>query len=140
MIFFAELVSKLTIIGATGRRRVATGGVCHMAEITETEFRESMRDVVTVESSFKVVFPWGFKIVELDGEKVLQPLTPEEYREAAAEEPGKALTALEIAGRPRCTCKFTNTDSLSQGCTEAGGGWCSTHYSKGKWYRLCNYL
>jgi hypothetical protein len=26
-----------------------------------------------------VVFPWGFKIIEIDGKKMLQPMTAEEY-------------------------------------------------------------
>lgn len=111
-----------------------------MPEITEAEFKKSLRAVTVVESSFKVVFPWGFKVVEFEGERVLQPLTPEEYRVAVLDDPGKMLTDLEMAGRPRCTCKLTNTDSWSHGCTEAGGGWCSNHYRNGMWYRLCNYL
>lgn len=111
-----------------------------MPEVTETEFKEQLKEVTVAESSFKVVFPWGFRIVEFEGEKVLQPLTPEEYRAVAANDPGKTLTDLEIAGRPRCECKFTNTASVSHRCTEAGGGWCSYHYSEGKWYTICNYL
>ena len=111
-----------------------------MPEITESEFKQLMKNVTVVDSAFKVVFPWGFKIVELDGEKVLQSLTPEEYRIVVESDPGKKLTDLEIAGRPRCTCKYTNVGYGAPGCTEAGGGWCSSHYSNGKWYRICNYL
>ena len=111
-----------------------------MPEITEKKFKALLKEVVVAESSFKVVFPWGFRIVEFEGEKVLQPLTPDEYYAAAADDPGKTLTDLEIAGRPRCECKFTNTVSVSHSCTEAGGGWCSYHYSEGRCYSICNYL
>ena len=111
-----------------------------MAEITETQFTASLQQVCVEASAFKVVFPWGFRIVDYGAEKVLQPLTPEEYRAAAAQEPGKILTDLEMAGRPRCRCKFTNTAALSPVCTEAGGGWCSYHYHQGMWYSICNYL
>ena len=111
-----------------------------MPEITESEFKQLMKDVTVVDSAFKVVFPWGFKIVEFEGEKVLQPLTPEEYRVVVADDPGKKLTELEIAGKPRCTCKYTNVGYVFQGCTEEGGGWCSRHYNGGRWYCLCNYL
>ena len=99
-----------------------------------------MKEVAGADSGLKVVFPWGFRIVEFEGEKVLEPLSPDEYREAAAEDPGKPLTELELTARTRCRCKFTNTDTIYYGCTEAGGGWCSTHSSNGRWYRVCNYL
>ncbi len=111
-----------------------------MPEINVIEFKQLMKKVTVTESSFKVVFPWGFRVVEFGGGKVLQPLTPEEYILAAAEDPGKKLTDLEIAGRPRCECKFTNTVPVSHKCTEAGGGWCSYHCSEGRWYSICNYL
>ena len=111
-----------------------------MPHINELDLKTMLKDVSIVESSFKVVFPWGFKIVEFKGEKVLQPLTPEEYRAAAMEEPGKKLTPLDMAGRHRCPCKLTNTGTVTPACSEAGGGWCSFHCSEGRCYSICNYL
>jgi len=69
-----------------------------MPEITEEEFKKQLDQVSTASRSRKVVFPHGLKIVDFNGEKVIQPLTPQEYRDIAEEELGLQLSDEEIAG------------------------------------------
>lgn len=53
-----------------------------MALFSSDDMRAALSEVAKAQDGFKVIFPYGFKIVQFRGENVLQPLTPEEYKEA----------------------------------------------------------
>ena len=82
-----------------------------------------------------VIFPWGAKIVELDGKKMLQPMTPEEYRHAVHEETGKMLSEEQILPP---ACALAEGSCVSQGCSQAGGT-CHIYSGHGYFYCLCEY-
>lgn len=52
-------------------------------------------------SNPQVLFPWGFKVVEVLGSKWLKAMSPEEYREAVRKELGREVTSEELQN-PRC--------------------------------------
>lgn len=82
-----------------------------------------------------VVFPWGVKIVEINGKKMLQPMTPKEYGQAVHEETGRNLTKEEISA-PRCV--YASATCIPQGCNEVDGT-CSLHHDVNGFYCLCSY-
>jgi hypothetical protein len=102
-------------------------------KVTSEDVRKALREAGLEDAGKGVVFPWGVRIIELDGRKFLQPGTPEDFRRAVREETGKELSD-EEALRPGCT--YADAGCISQGCP-AGG--CSLHWSSGWWYCLCSY-
>ena len=69
-----------------------------MPKLSEEEARDLLKDVVWVNGP-KVIFTWGCKVVVFKGEKVLEPLTPDEYRALYKAETGKDFPPNE---RPQC--------------------------------------
>lgn len=55
-----------------------------MSESFEESLREILEGVTRADNQPKVVFPFGFKIIELDGERVVCPMTEDECKEFAA--------------------------------------------------------
>lgn len=106
-----------------------------MAKVTRDELKKTLQEAGLENAAPGVVFPWGFKIVELEGEKLLQPLTPDEYAEVVKAETGRSLSKADIA-RPRC--QYVNFKCISQGCNQAKGR-CGMHNQYGSWYCLCDY-
>jgi hypothetical protein len=83
-----------------------------------SKLEELLKDVVFVEKGPKVIFRWGFKVVEFQGEKVLEALTPEEYRVAFKSVKGREPTEEEVRA-PRCI--HAGVSCVSQGCSQVGG-------------------
>jgi hypothetical protein len=50
------------------------------------KLKEALADVAHEANAPKVVFPHGFKIIEVQEERVLCPMTPDEYRGCLEEE------------------------------------------------------
>ncbi len=87
-------------------------------ETTVEEVKAFLREAGLENAGTGVFFPWGVKIVEIEGKKLLQPLTPEEYRRAVENDTGKKLPD-ELAPP---TCGYsTSTGCFSAGCTSASG-------------------
>ena len=106
-----------------------------MPTVTATEMRNALKDAGLENAGAGVVFPWGVRIVEVDGRKMLQPMTPAEFAEAVRKDTGKELTEAEVMSP---SCVYTTANCVSQGCAQVGGS-CSMHYGGGGWYCLCNY-
>jgi len=104
-------------------------------KITAEEMHDILREAGLEGAGDGVIFPWGAKIVELDGKKLLQPMTPDEYARAVEEETGRVLTPEELL-TPRCS--YASSGCVSQGCRQAGG-FCSMHHNINGMYCLCNY-
>jgi hypothetical protein len=58
-------------------------------EATPDESEKLLREAGLESAGRDVVFPFGFKIVDFNGRKALQPLTPEEYRNAVKGKTGR---------------------------------------------------
>lgn len=72
-----------------------------------------LKGVKYIGRSPKIIMPWGFRIVEFQGEKVLRPLTPEEFRKETGKEPGYdcVMTNNIVCEKQDCTkrvCKMNN--------------------------------
>jgi len=102
---------------------------------TVEEMKNALREAGLENAGVGVIFPWGAKIVEVDGKKTLQPMTPEEYRRAVEEETGKMLTDEQVQ-TPRCA--YATGGCVSQGCRQAGGR-CSLYHGSGGFYCLCDH-
>lgn len=55
-----------------------------MPEVSLDELKIALGDVVKDQNAPRVIFPYGFKIVEFKGEKVICLMTPEEHKENLA--------------------------------------------------------
>ena len=104
-----------------------------MAQVTAEQLQEALREAGLENAAEGVVFPFGFKIVEFQGEKALQPLTPEEYKARVKRETGRTLSDEETqAGN----CVYAGGRCISQGCA----GRCRGPYGDGRsWYCICEY-
>lgn len=102
-----------------------------MPKADQNALRDALADVAREPNGPKVVFPFGFKIIELDGEKVLCPMTSDEYNDC--------LVSDGIDARAKTTggCYITTGNRcVSQGCT----GGCDLRYQGGfgaGWYCVC---
>lgn len=65
--------------------------------ITEAEMAQKLRDVGLEDAARGSLFPFGFKIVDVDGGKYLTPLTVDEYRTIVQNATGQVLTDEDIA-------------------------------------------
>ncbi|WP_425081567.1 hypothetical protein [Ruegeria arenilitoris] len=88
-----------------------------------------------IELSESVVFPYGLRIGELDGKKVVIPLTPDEYRESLAKIFPEE-EARKQALNPRCVS--SGAFCVSQGCTSADGE-CYKYFDTDRWLCGCSY-
>jgi hypothetical protein len=68
-----------------------------MPKATEAELQEALKGVAK-KSDPEAIYPWGIKIVDFKGKKVIEPLTPDEYRQIYKAETGKEFTG----SRPDC--------------------------------------
>ncbi len=84
-----------------------------MPKIQENDLLQNLKDVEKVSDSYKIISPWGFRIVDFDGKKVLRPNTPEEYRRIVEAETAKRLSEDEVL-RPLCTAD--GNFCVSTGC------------------------
>lgn len=82
-----------------------------------------------------VVFPWGVKIVEINGKSMLAPMSPDEYRRAVEKRLGGTLTEEEVLG-PRCAT--TINDCIPVGCS-GPGRYCERVYEGGNAFCICHY-
>ena len=85
--------------------------------------QEALKEVAKDENGYKVVFPWGMKIVELDGEKVLQPMSPKEYAAIVKKNHNIELTEEELEDLDRAHCSYSPSapgGCNSYGCTSSG--------------------
>ena len=89
-----------------------------MTELAKEELEQALMSVARENNAPKVLFPYGFKIIESNGEKVLCPLTPEEYRNIMKRDHGKILTDREL---------------LNSGCG-VKGGFCDPYACSGYCY------
>jgi hypothetical protein len=105
-----------------------------MPKVTAQEVQRALAKVARDKDAPKVIFPHGFRIVDFEGEKVLRPLTPDEYKEVVSRETGKAPSAQEMLDPP---CTMTNVRCVSTGC-EAQRGRCEMHFNpRGGYVCLC---
>lgn len=102
-----------------------------MPKATQAEVMSALRAAGLEDAGKGVVFPWGVKIVDFNGKKALQGMTPAEYKEAVLRDTGRTLTDAEITAG---TCVYADAVCYSQGCP----GSCSMHY-QGGWYCICSY-
>jgi hypothetical protein len=98
------------------------------------QLAEQLKGVAMVASHPKVVFPYGCRVVEIAGEKVLRPLTPAEYKELVLAKTGKTLTDEDLM-LDKCLWGWY-TGCVNVGCN----GQCNGPYwdSKGAVYCVCN--
>ena len=102
---------------------------------TVEEMQKSLREAGLEDAASGVIFPWGAKIVEIDGKKMLQPMTPDEYALAVEQETGRVLSK-EEALEPNCF--YSSGGCISRGCRQAGGT-CRLTSIEGRFYCICDY-
>jgi hypothetical protein len=102
-----------------------------MPEATQEELLKALHDAGLEKAAEGVVFPWGFKIIDFDGKKAMQPLTPDEFKEAVLKETGKTLTEEELMDG---SCVYLGEGRChSQGCDGA----CNLFTTGGFFYCRC---
>lgn len=106
-----------------------------MPKIEVDELAAALREAGLEGAGRDVVFPWGVKIVELEGKKALQPMSPEEYRELVKDETGRDLSDAEVF---EPSCVYGPGRCISQGCKERNG-YCEIYGDSGRWLCVCNY-
>lgn len=113
-----------------------TGGF-QMATITNDELARILKDAGLEDAAQGVVFPWGVTMIEIDGAKILRPMTPLEYSSVVKRETGRDLTDEEISSP---SCSWTSSGCVSEGCRQAGG-WCRMDYDHvgHSWYCICEH-
>ena len=94
-------------------------------------------------SDFNVISPFGFKIIEIDGEKVWAAGTEAEYRESVGKRMGIAPEDVDLGGRgkddPKTYCHNTGPYSCSGSCNEAGN-FCKLNYNPSNGLNYCECL
>jgi hypothetical protein len=75
-------------------------------------FTKALRDAGLEAIAQKVRFPWGFKIVDEGGQKILQGLTPKEYKGFVESHTNRKVSDAELLD-PRCF-------GTSPGCASIG--------------------
>ncbi len=90
-----------------------------MPEVSASEMESVLKNAGLEKAGDGVIFPWGCKIVEINGKKFLQPLTPDEYKELVESETGKILTDEEVRD-PKCSY-VGGASCISTGCSAVGG-------------------
>lgn len=77
--------------------------------------------VVRVGNSPKIVSPYGFRVIEWNGERVLTPLSADEYGDIMTAA-GKCIDSRKFRPDPRgWCCVATNLGCESAGSAETGG-------------------
>jgi len=84
-------------------------------------------------TDFKIVSLFGFKIVEIDGEKLWQAGTEEDYLESESKRLDLPLE--EVKKRKRVSCYNTAPMQCAGMC---GTGWCKLAYNPVASYYYCN--
>jgi len=104
-------------------------------KITVQEMQKLLKEAGLEDAAPGVVFPWGAKIVEIDGKNMLQPMTPAEYASAVTEETGKVLSQADLV---EPDCFWSSTHCISRGCRRVGGT-CVSSYVEGRFYCICEH-
>ena len=100
-----------------------------MPATTLEAMRAAVREAGLEKAGQDVLFPWGFKIAEVNGKKYLQACTPEEYKKAVLADTGKAPSEEQVRN-PWCTLSMG-------GCVPTGcHGTCELAFA-GTWSCLC---
>ncbi|MER9134626.1 hypothetical protein [Mesorhizobium sp. M0768] len=93
-------------------------------KITEQQLTKELNDAGLDVPSDQIVFPYGYRIAELDGRKVIMPLSKEELLAMAPNVMvnGCAISALQCIKQPLCKgfC-FRESDGLGGYYCDCGG-------------------
>jgi hypothetical protein len=101
-----------------------------MARVTEEQMKRAFTSGVMVKDHPKVLFRYGFKIVEFDGEQVIEALSQEEYIQMREKEEGHPIEIVDNTP----TCAWNGNYCVAWfGCTR-----CSTHNDGSGWYCTCD--
>ena len=84
-----------------------------MPQSTPEDLNKFLRSVGLEETAKSVVFPLGFKVVDMDGKKMLRALTRSEHQEFIQKETGQPVDAKNLDD-PRCF--GAGGSCVSQGC------------------------
>lgn len=108
-----------------------------MTLISQQDVEKALSEAGLLEAAKSSYFSWGFKIDELDGEKILRGITPEEYKAIVKANHGKELSEIEIMSP---SCSYASLRCVSNGCRQVGGSCSGPHYGgSGYYYCHCDY-
>ena len=99
--------------------------------LSSDQLAAALQPVAKDPSGYKVIFPFGAKIVDFEGEKVLCPMTLDEYQQAVQRDFGSERAEHLEKG----WCPWTNKGCRSSGCTTYCDG---PFYGEGGFYCLCS--
>ena len=83
-------------------------------EDSKAQFDSAFSKLTLENGAPKVVFPYGYQIVEIQGEWVIQPNTPDEYVDIIKEMTGEDRTAEQVLSERNCLTLVASC--ASQGC------------------------
>lgn len=102
--------------------------------LSPEDMNELLADVVRTDNHPKVVFKYGFRIEEIDGEKVLVAMTPDEFTAMIKRRPENA----DIGDQLLDGCGIYATTCLATNCDPRQGKHCDgPHYDEGGFYCSC---
>jgi hypothetical protein len=97
-----------------------------MPIVNDEEISAAFNSVPSVPNHPRTFFRYGFKVVEISGEKWIEALSEKEYRDSVEKEGGEALQ-----GRRYCGYTISGCQGFG-GCTK-----CEPHNDGSGWYCTC---
>lgn len=105
----------------------------------QQEIIESLKSFGITDVGKDVVFPWGARVVNIDGKSKLQAMSPQEYIEIVNRKHGMSLTVEDVL-TPGAPCRYANNTCYSTGCSgDCVLAWDVDENGFGYYYCFCSF-